>query len=297
MGEKSDFKDGFLRFLSAGIGACLAETSTLPIDISKVRLQTQKPLPDGTLPYRNMFQAMAKVSSEEGFPALWKGITPALIRQFCYTGLSFAFYEPVRNFVAGEGVKKEDIPAWKRVLAGGIAGGSSIIIVNPTDVVKTQMQTATGQPQIMKIARNVWKGEGIAGFWKGVNPNVARCFIGNACEIGFYDTTKQNLLANDIVDDGPLAHFSASTVAGTISAIFSTPVDVVKTRLMNQAGGRTDVHHYKGVIDCFVNMPKQEGIGSLYKGFWPLAARKVFWTISYFLCYEQVRGAIMGEYS
>merc|ERR1712032_1187515 len=78
----------------------------------------------------------------------------------------------------------------KRVLAGGIAGGSSIIIVNPTDVVKTQMQTATGQPQIMKIARNVWKGEGIAGFWKGVNPNVARCFIGNACEIGFYDTTK-----------------------------------------------------------------------------------------------------------
>ena len=52
MGEKSDFKDGFLRFLSAGIGACLAETSTLPIDISKVRLQTQKPLPDGTLPVR-----------------------------------------------------------------------------------------------------------------------------------------------------------------------------------------------------------------------------------------------------
>ena len=94
----------------------------------------------------------------------------------------------------------------------GIAGGSSIVIVNPTDVVKTQMQTATGKPQIMKIARNVWKGEGIAGFWKGVNPNVARCFIGNACEIGFYDTTKQNLLANDIVDDGPLAHFSASTV-------------------------------------------------------------------------------------
>ena len=104
------------------------------------------------------------------------------------------------------------------LLYRGIAGGSSIIIVNPTDVVKTQMQTATGQPQIMKIARNVWKGEGIAGFWKGVNPNVARCFIGNACEIGFYDTTKQNLLANDIVDDGPLAHFSASAVSCSIQS-------------------------------------------------------------------------------
>ena len=98
------------------------------------------------------------------------------------------------------------------ILNRGIAGGSSIICVNPTDVVKTQMQTATGKPQMMQIAKNVWKGEGIFGFWKGVNPNVARCFIGNACEIGFYDTTKQNILNRGLLEDGPIAHFAASAV-------------------------------------------------------------------------------------
>merc|ERR1712224_858614 len=134
-----------------------------------------------------------------------------------------------------------DIPAWKRLLSGGIAGGSSIFLVNPTDVIKTQMQTATGQPSIVKITKSVWRGEGIRGFWKGWSPNVARCFIGNACEIGFYDTTKQNLLSMKIVEDGPFAHLAASAAAGTVCAIVSTPVDVVKTRLMNQAGGRTDV--------------------------------------------------------
>merc|ERR1719498_1020119 len=150
---------------------------------------------------------------------------------------------------------------------------------------------------MVNIAKEIAKGDGITGFWRGVNPNIMRCFIGNACEIGFYDTTKQEILKRDLLSDGIGTHFAASTVAGVISAVFSTPADVVKTRLMNQAGGRTDVQQYKGVIDCFVNMPKQEGFGSLYKGFWPLAARKVLWTVAYFLFYEQARGAIMGEYS
>lgn len=286
----------FWTFACAGAGAAFAESVTLPIDISKVRLQTQKPLPDGSMKYRNMFQGIFRIASEEGAPALWKGITPALVRQICYTGLSFALYEPVRNFVAGEGIAKEDIPAWKRVLAGGIAGSTSIICMNPTDVVKTQMQSSTGRPSMLKITNEIFRGEGITGFWRGMNPNIMRCFIGNACEIGFYDTTKQELLKRGI-PDGIGTHFGASTVAGIISALFSTPADVVKTRLMNQAGGRTDVQQYKGVIDCFVNMPRKEGFGALYKGFWPLAARKVLWTVAYFLFYEQVRGAVMGEYS
>ena len=35
-------------------------------------------------------------------------------------------------------------------------------------------------------------------------------------------------------------------------------------------------------------MPQIEGVASLYKGFVPIAARKVCWTIAYFLTYEQV---------
>ena len=43
-----------------------------------------------------------------------------------------------------------------------------------------------------------------------------------------------------------------------VSAIFSTPVDVVKTRLMAQAGGgKTELSvTYNGVLDCFMRMPK-----------------------------------------
>ena len=69
-------------------------------------------------------------------------------------------------------------------LAGGIAGGVSIIVFNPTDVVKTQMQASAGEVKAMgPIIKQVYAKEGIQGFWWGVSPNVARCFIGNACEL------------------------------------------------------------------------------------------------------------------
>ena len=136
--------------------------------------------------------------------------------------------------------------------------------------IKTQMQAhkGTSTPRIATTVGNIYGGAGILGFWRGWQPNVARCFIGNACEIGCYDEAKTRLIAAG-VPDGPLGHFGASGVAGTVSAIFSTPVDVVKTRLMAQAGGvATDgVVQYTGVIDCFIRMPQLEGIGSLYKGF------------------------------
>ena len=59
---------------------------------------------------------------------------------------------------------------------------------------------------------------------------------------------------------------------------------------MAQAGGAktSGIVHYKGVVDCFLRMPQVEGFGALYKGFIPLAARKVAWTIAYFVVYEQV---------
>ncbi|GAB5354093.1 hypothetical protein AAMO2058_000090000 [Amorphochlora amoebiformis] len=300
MPGRNDSTAALQRFLGAGVGAAAAEIVTLPIDISKVRLQTQKPvLVAGRmqLPYSGMMQAMFRVSMDEGVFALWKGLTPALMRQVSYTGLTFVLYEPVRNFVAGKGVRKEDIPFWKRVLAGGTAGGASILVMNPTDVVKTQMQSSVDSKQMSSITSKIYKSEGLRGFWRGAYPNVARCFIGNACEVGCYDQFKTTIVSRGLIPDGPLAHFAASGAAGMVSAIFSTPVDVVKTRLMNAAGGNKDAIQYKGVLDCFVNMPRKEGFMSLYKGFWPLAYRKVLFTVAFFVVNEQALKLIRGSYS
>ena len=291
------------RFGAAGFGAAVAEALTLPVDAAKVRLQLQASGPsvvgEAAKPkYTGLAQGMWRIGRDEGLAVLWRGLEPALVRQVSYTGMTFVLYEPVRNAIAD--VPANEIPFYKRVLAGGTAGGISIMLMNPVDVLKTQMQAHSGDgaPAMRQIASNVWSNAGLSGFWRGWQPNVARCFAGNACELGVYDEAKTRLVAAGL-PDGPLAHFAASGVAGTVSATVSTPLDVVKTRLMAQAGGveTAGVIQYTGVLDCCVRMPRIEGVSSLYKGFVPIAARKVLWTVAYFITYEQLLKAIRGSYS
>ena len=91
------------------------------------------------------------------------------------------------------------------------------------------------------------------------------------------------------VGDNFIAHLGASTVAGVTSAVTSTPVDVVKTRLMNSAGGQ---QAYTGMLDGLSKILQQEGPAALYKGFTPIVVRKVLWLCAFFVAYEQVRKAV-----
>ena len=225
----------------------------------------------------------------EGVAALWKGVAPALCRQCSYTGLSLVLYEPVRNYIAGD-VEAKDLPFWKRVLAGGTAGGLSIFTVNPTDVVKARLQNSVEPLPVMGTLKQVWHHSGVRGLWAGWQPNVARCFVGNAAELGCYDQFKMMLTEHidhpSFTKDSTLTHFGASTGAGFVSSIASNPVDVLKTRLQASAGLNNE-----GLVALAMRIPREEGPMAFYKGFWPLFQRKVTWTVVFFLAYEKLRAA------
>ena len=291
------------RFLASGAAAWATETITLPIDIAKVRLQTQAPLKDGSFLYRNMVQTCLLISKQEGFRALWKGYNPALLRQVSYTGIQLVIYAPIRDFISA-GKEANDISFFRRVAASGSAGVLSIVLCNPADVLKTRMQSTTGRnaASMATVFRDIQATDGVGGLWRGVGPNVVRSFVGCACEVGCYDQFKTSLLHHQYFTDGTACHLAASTGAGWVSAVVSTPVDVVKTRLMFQAGSGGDqvgsqMVRYKGVVDCFAKIYQFEGLRSFYSGFLPLAVRKVGWTVIFFLAYEKMLYGVSGQYS
>lgn len=72
-----------------GFASCMAEIVTLPIDVTKVRLQLQGEL-GAARQYRGFFDAIVKIPRTEGIGALWKGMAPALLRQASYGRLLHA---------------------------------------------------------------------------------------------------------------------------------------------------------------------------------------------------------------
>jgi hypothetical protein len=75
------------------------------------------------------------------------------------------------------------------------------------------------------------------------------------------DHVKHGILNLGFLKEGTVLHFSSGVVAGFAVAVVTSPVDMVRTRLMNQpldAAGRGKL--YKGMVDCGMQTIRNEGV-------------------------------------
>jgi hypothetical protein len=80
----------------------------------------------------------------------------------------------------------------------------------------------------------IFRKEGYRGFYSGLTPNILRCSIMNSTELASYDEIKTQIVIRFKVDpDTKLLHFVCASIASFLAVIFSSPVDVMKTRMMN----------------------------------------------------------------
>ncbi|KAK4880369.1 hypothetical protein RN001_008515 [Aquatica leii] len=279
-------------FVYGGLASCVAEFGTFPIDTTKTRLQVQGQKLDvshAELKYKGMIDCLLKIWRQEGFGALYAGIWPAVLRQATYGTIKFGTYYSLKR-IAVQQYGKETVTL--NVVCAVTAGAVSSAIANPTDVLKVRMQVkgSHGNVGLVGCFKDVYMHEGISGLWKGVNPTAQRAAVIAAIELPVYDFCKSRLMST--FGDHVANHFISSFIASLGSAIASTPIDVVRTRLMNQRKfkhGMTSTHIYRGTIDCFIQTFKNEGFWAFYKGFIPAWFRMGPWNIIFFITYEQLK--------
>jgi solute carrier family 25 (mitochondrial citrate transporter), member 1 len=83
-----------------GISGGMGPLVNNPLDVVKTRLQKQVVLPGKTPKYTGLIQACALIAKEEGVLALWKGITPRLLRIMPGQAITFMTYEAVSKQLA-----------------------------------------------------------------------------------------------------------------------------------------------------------------------------------------------------
>jgi len=284
-------------FVFGGMASVAAECGTFPIDTTKTRLQIQGQQINGsnlTLKYRGMFHTAFRVSKEEGLIKLYSGLKPAVLRQATYGTIKIGIYHSMKKIFFTD-VQDERLDV--NVFCGIVAGVVASSMANPTDVLKIRMQSqhkSFAAKGLTASFIDVYQNEGVKGLWRGVGPTANRAAVICGVELPIYDFAKKELINRHISGDNIYTHFIASFIAGLAGAIASNPIDVVKTRMMNQRNiapsmSETSTTIYKSQFDCVCRTIKYEGISALYKGFIPNWLRLGPWNIIFFVTFEQLR--------
>ncbi|XP_052866972.1 mitochondrial 2-oxodicarboxylate carrier [Anopheles cruzii] len=93
----SDIK--FLRKVTIGfVSGTLGSIVNIPFDVAKSRIQGPQPVA-GQVKYRTTFGSMAIVAREEGFGALYKGLTPKVMRLGPGGAIMLVVYDYVYEFL------------------------------------------------------------------------------------------------------------------------------------------------------------------------------------------------------
>ncbi|KAH7398890.1 mitochondrial carrier domain-containing protein [Phaeosphaeria sp. MPI-PUGE-AT-0046c] len=268
-------------FWFGGSASCFAAFFTHPLDLVKVRLQTQVP----GAARLNMLQMFSHVVKNDGIMALYRGISAAQLRQGTYSMTRFGVYETLKERTTTAETKPSFLTLVGMASISGFLGG---VAGNPGDILNVRMQNDAALPVeqrrnyknaidgVIRMARE----EGVGSLWKGVWPNSSRAVLMTVGQLATYDGFKRTLLQYTPLKDGLSTHFTASFLAGFVATTICSPVDVIKTRVMS-----SNEHH--NIMRLVTDITKTEGIRWMFKGWVPSFIRVGPHTILTFLFLEQ----------
>lgn len=289
-------------YVFGGIAAICAEMVTFPIDTAKTRLQLQGQVGDKRWVqgrYRGTVHCLATIVREEGLASVYKGLSPALVRQAVYGTIKFGLYYSAKEVLATSSKQESSLT---NLGCAVFAGSVSSAIATPTDVIKVRLQARAteGSGGLYTVGRDICHTEGVRGLWRGVCPTAQRAALVAGVQLPVYDATKSRLCCgpSPLLQDGVGCHFLSSMVAGFSAALASNPVDVVRTRLMVQKRcakltGERKIMVYTSAIHCGLHTVATEGVTALFKGFIPSFARMGPWNVIFFIVYEKLKSLKM----
>ncbi|XP_027203053.1 putative tricarboxylate transport protein, mitochondrial [Dermatophagoides pteronyssinus] len=265
--------------ITGGIEICI----TFPTEYVKTQLQlderSAKPR------YNGIADVVRQTVRSHGFFGLYRGLSVLVYGSIPKSAVRFGAFEEFKKRSVDE---KGNLSISNRLLCGLGAGVcEAIFAVTPMETVKVKFindQNSTN-PKFRGFfhgVREIVRHEGIRGTYQGLTATIMKQGSNQAIRFFVMETLKDwyrggdpNKKVNKLVT-GLFGAF-----AGAASVFGNTPIDVVKTRMQG-----LEAKKYKGTVDCFIKIAKNEGFFAFYKGTVPRLGRVCLDVAITFMIYD-----------
>lgn len=166
--------------------------------------------------------------------SLYKGVLGAAGGAGIAIGAYFAFYGAAKQALEQHTDFSVSTIAF---VAGGIGALGSSVVKVPAAVCIRSVQ-ANVYPNVIAAASRITKTAGPKGLFTGYIPTLLEDVPDMAVKFAAYETMRMahRRFTNKSIDDAsPVADISMGLIAGSVAAGATTPLDVVKTRMMVDA--------------------------------------------------------------
>ncbi|KAF1790860.1 Mitochondrial carrier domain [Phytophthora cactorum] len=177
-----------------------------------------------------------------GFRGIYSGLSAAAAGSAPGGALFFSTYETSKSLIGMTAPNQKHSP----LVHMAAAASAACLVRTPTEIVKQRMQTGVYKtlPEALNAIR---VGEGVAGFYRGYWSMIAREIPFSFIQFPLWEV--------------------CGSIAGGVAASITTPLDVVKTRLM--LGKDAKGVPYKGTLNTLSRVYTDEGLKRLFSGVGP----------------------------
>lgn len=257
-------------FLFGGLSGMSATAVIQPIDTVKVRIQLIGESGKGVS--KSPFVVARNIIAAEGVAGLYKGLDSALFRQATYGTVRLGSYKFLYN---ARMKSKGEVVFTEKIGLSLIAGVLGTLIGNPSDLALVRFQSDAYLPveqrrnyrHVFDAFGRIIKEEGILALWRGVIPTMLRAVSINVSMLTTYDEIKEWFNKSAEVKDTQAIRLKASAVSGLVLSLVSLPFDNIKTKMQKMTKDVNGNYPYKGVVDCFRQSIKREGVIGLWVGY------------------------------
>lgn len=213
-------------FLAGGVAGAVAKSIIAPLERIKIMFQVSR-MPFSTAA---VLRESRRTVAEEGFTALYRGNGAQVLRVYPYSGIQLMTYDQVskailaahnRGLVAGaardagvagraasgvpasgggtgsasRGATITKLTAPEKLLAGSIAGATSVVFTYPLDLLRARLAVAVAVdaplPSLWTMLRTMVARGGVSSLYVGVTPTLIGILPYAGISYAVFETGKQ----------------------------------------------------------------------------------------------------------